>query len=301
MRCNLECEGCYSRFHPREEEMSDEVLDRLISSAVAAGVFFFIVTGGEPYLRPGIVSLFARHRECVFLTITNGTLIDGERAKHIARAGNIFPIVSVEGDQESTDRRRGTGVFARAIGCMRALREAGVLFGFSAVLTSRSIGCLGSDGFIEEMRKCGCIFGFFNEIIPVCDEDRDLLPTPEQSSRFREWISSARRVTPPILVLLPDDEYDREGWCRGVAEGGMHVNSQGFVEPCPFAHFARENVTDHTFEEVLSSPFLRAVREHPSALRKGDTGCALTHNHDTLQTIARKTGARATRRDFTIS
>jgi MoaA/NifB/PqqE/SkfB family radical SAM enzyme len=301
MRCNLACEGCYSRFHPREEEMSDEVLDRLISSAMAAGVFFFIITGGEPYLRPGIVNLFARHRRGVFLTITNGTLIDGERAAHIARAGNIFPIVSVEGDEESTDRRRGTGIYAGAIGCMRALRDAGVLFGFSAVLTNRSIGCLGSDGFIEEMRENGCTFGFFTEIIPVCDEDRALLPAPDQSSLFREWLSAARRRTPPFLVLLPDDEYDREGWCRGVAEGGMHVNSQGFVEPCPFAHFARENVTDHTFEEVLSSPFLRALREHPSALKKGATGCALSHNRDTLQMIARETGACATRRNPAMS
>ena len=50
-----------------------------------------------------------------------------------------------------------------------------------------------------------------------------------------------------------------------VAGGGMHINAQGWVEPCPFAHYARENVATSTFSEVLGSPFLEAIRDHPTS------------------------------------
>ncbi len=36
-RCNLLCEGCYARFYPKDDEMSRDVIERLISSAMEAG------------------------------------------------------------------------------------------------------------------------------------------------------------------------------------------------------------------------------------------------------------------------
>ena len=41
------------------------------------GVYFYIYTGGEPLVRKNdLISLAFKHRDCVFMTFTNGTLID---------------------------------------------------------------------------------------------------------------------------------------------------------------------------------------------------------------------------------
>lgn len=42
-RCNLSCKGCYSKFYSREEEVSLEVLDKLISESKALGTFFYVI------------------------------------------------------------------------------------------------------------------------------------------------------------------------------------------------------------------------------------------------------------------
>jgi MoaA/NifB/PqqE/SkfB family radical SAM enzyme len=295
MRCNLSCRGCYSRFHSKKEEMPIEAVDRTVREAREAGVFLFVVTGGEPYIRPEMMEIYSRYRDVVFLTVTNGTLIDEYAAARIARAGNIVPMVSIEGDEEQTESRRGAGVYGKVLVCMDRLRAEGVLFGFSAVVTRLSSEVLSSDAFVSHMVGRGCSIGFYNDLIPVDPEDLEHLPSRDQRSDFRRRLPSLRRRYPILLVHLPDDEYDGTGRCSAVGGGALHINAQGFAEPCPFAHFALENLKFCSFHDVLRSPFLRAVREHPTALQHGEIGCALVNNCDILRQIAEQTGARPTR------
>jgi len=294
MRCNLSCEGCYSRFHPQEGEMSIDTIETLVHSASEAGVFLFVITGGEPYLRPEMMNIYKKHRNALFLTVTNGTLIDESTVSEIAACRNILPVVSLEGTLEQTDRRRGSGTFQKALDCMRILKSADVPFGFSAVLTHSTIETLGSGQFAQEMVNVGCTIGFFNELIPVSSDDLHLVPSIEQRQHFRESLGRIRKREPIVLVHLPDDEYDNTGRCMAVSNGVFHVNAQGYVEPCPFAHYARENVSNQSFKEILASPFLEAIRRHPTVLQCGDVGCSLMHNRAILEKIAGNTGAKAT-------
>jgi len=44
----------------------------------------------------------------------------------------------------------------------------------------------------------------------------------------------------------------------------IHINSKGDVEPCVFAHYSTHNIKEHSFIEVLDSPFFHMLREkHP--------------------------------------
>jgi MoaA/NifB/PqqE/SkfB family radical SAM enzyme len=302
-RCNLACEGCYSRRHPTDGEMPVETIDALLGEATALGVFLFVITGGEPYLRPEMIDLYERHRNVLFLTVTNGTLIDAAVASRLAGGGNLLPVVSIEGTRERTDDRRGEGVYDRAIECMRHLAGARIPFGFSTVVTRGSTVPLGSEEFIGEMVGRGCIVGFFNEFIPVGSDreagapdgdGRGLVPDAGERDRFTGRLERLRRRFPIVLLNLPADEYDADGRCMSVSSGAVHVNARGDVEPCPFAHYALENVARCSFRDILSSPFLSAVRSHPTALRRGEIGCALVNNRDTLRAIAEETGARPT-------
>jgi len=293
MRCNLSCEGCYARNYPRDNEMDSKVLDSLVGSAVDAGVFLFVVTGGEPYLREDLFDIFFKYRRAAFLTITNGTCIGADEAALLADAGNVIPVISIEGDEALTDRRRGPGVYAKAMRCISLLRERGVVFGFSAVITKRTVDMLGRKDFVRRMIDAGCSFGFFNDFIPMDDGELSMMPAPEKLADFKEKFKRMREE-PIVLVHLPDDEYDEDGRCLAVGGGGMHVNAQGYAEPCPFAHFARENVKNVSFRDVLRSPFLGAIRAHPTVLLHGNIGCSLVNNRDELERIARRTGAVCT-------
>lgn len=295
MRCNLSCTGCYSRLHPREDEMSPEVIDSLIEESSNAGVFLYIVTGGEPFIRSDLMEIYQKYPHLMFLIITNGTLLDEELVRKIADSGNIIPVLSIEGNEEETDERRGKGVYSKVLKAMKLLKSYRVPFGFSAVATRKNIAHLGDGNFMETLLKEGCRFGFFTDFIPIASDDFQLLPEEEQLKNFRNRLRSIKEEGEIFPVHLPDDEYDKTGRCRAVGEGGMHINAQGFVEPCPFAHFARENIKDCSFLEVLRSPFLNAIRNHPDALRHGKIGCSLVNNHDLLEEIASTTGAMPTR------
>jgi hypothetical protein len=110
--------------------------------------------------------------------------------------------------------------------------------------------------------------------------------------RFESFVSEAVDTgVMLVLVHLPYDEYDGGGRCMAVDEGAFHVTARGYVEPVPFAHFARKNIRTASFRDVLRSPFLGAIRAHPTVLQLGDIGCALANNRDTLEEIARRSGA----------
>jgi len=46
MNCNLRCLGCYAGNYPRKENLSREVIDRILEDARAMGIYFVTVSGG---------------------------------------------------------------------------------------------------------------------------------------------------------------------------------------------------------------------------------------------------------------
>ena len=133
MRCNLKCEGCYSANYDREDAIDTATFDRILTEAKELGIHFVVISGGEPFIRDDLMDMFEKHSDILFLTYTNGTYIyDNKLAPRLAELGNCMPCISVEGFSEETDHRRGKGTFNKIVGAMSALREEGVMFGFSA-------------------------------------------------------------------------------------------------------------------------------------------------------------------------
>jgi len=295
MRCNLSCVGCYARDYPRDGELPLETVDHMLGSAERMGVFLFVITGGEPLLRAGILGVFQRHKRLLFLLITNGTLMDEKTAGMIARAENIMTVVSLEGTKEQTDVRRGNGVYEQVSRAMVHLQSAGAAFGFSAMVTRDNFETLSSDEFIAEMVDRGCALGFYTEYIPIGSAARwELVLEDEERERFRERILEIRRSKPIMVAHLPDDEYGPDGKCMGVMGGCVHINAQGYVEPCPFTHLASDNIRGKGLDEVFRSQFLAQIRSSDAARRRGRLGCALFENRKMVLDIAANTGAKST-------
>ncbi|GJF05397.1 cyclic pyranopterin monophosphate synthase [Pseudonocardia sp. D17] len=134
-RCNLRCHYCMPAegldWMPREEQLTDEELLRLITIAVRdLGVEELRFTGGEPLLRKGLEELVAasaalRPRPDISLT-TNGVGL-ARRAEALAAAGVNRLNVSLDTlrpDRFASITRRDR--FDDVVAGMRAARDAGL-------------------------------------------------------------------------------------------------------------------------------------------------------------------------------
>ena len=295
MRCNLSCSGCYSRDYPRDGEMTLSEIGDLFMQAEELGVFFFVLTGGEPLLRDGLMDLVKTRRNLIFLLFTNGSMVDPAWAGEVARWGHVVPMLSIEGNQEETDARRGPGTYEQVTRAMTLLRKANAFFGFSTMVTRRNLRLVGQGGFIDEMVARGCRIGFLGDYVPVGSRaDRTLAPTAEEQLWLRERLTKIERRAPIFLMHMPDDEYAVAGSCMAAGRGFLHVNAQGYVEPCPFSHLASDTVREKPLKEVLRAPLFAYIRDHPELLTQPHMGCALFEHRAELEQVAEELGAHQT-------
>jgi len=294
MRCNLRCYGCYAGAYQWDAELSPERLDRLVSEAKDLGIHFITISGGEPFIRSDLLDLFRKHQDVAFHIYTNGTRIDEETARKLARLGNAAPAISVEGFREETDARRGEGVYASIERAMKALRDNGCLYGFSATVTRQNADLMTSDAFIDHYVNLGCYFGWFFLYLPIGRAPSlDLMPTPEQRDRLRQKILEIRRTRPIFAVDFWDDGPLSLG-CMAAGKLYAHINHRGDVEPCVFAHFAVDNINDKPLREALDSPFFRAIRARQPFSDNKLRPCMIIDHPQVLRETVAQHGARST-------
>ncbi|MBN1899017.1 MAG: radical SAM protein [Spirochaetes bacterium] len=295
MKCNLSCAGCYSRDYSLKDEMSLGQVESLFKQAEEMGIAFVVITGGEPLLRKGLVDLLARHPKLVFFLFTNGYHINSTWVNNIKHLDHIIPILSVEGDERDTDERRGKGVHRQVIMSMNHLKKAGIFFGFSVMITRKNFRTIGDDAFIDTMIEQGCKIGYYVGYVPSAkDADKKLVPTAQEQKWFRSRINNFRGNKRIILIHMPDDEYELGGVCMAAGRGFVHVNAQGYVEPCPFAHLATDSVRTTSLKEVFQSAFFKHIREDSKLLARPKMGCALFEHKEELAKIGTQFSAKPT-------
>ncbi len=260
MRCNLKCFGCYAGSYQQTEELSFQTLDRILNEAKEMGIYFITVSGGEPFFLKHIFDVFEKHNDMSFLVYTHGGLIDERVAQKIISVGNVIPSISIEGFREATDQRRGKGHFDRVMAAMDMLRDAGVLFGYSATQTRKNHDSITSDEFVDFMIDKGCLLGCYFMYVPVGrDPKTELMPTPQQRDYLRESLGRWRNSKPILFI----DFWNDAPWVNGCMSGARkyaHINSKGDVEPCVFCHFATHNIHEYSLKEALNSPLFQAIK-----------------------------------------
>lgn len=292
-RCNLSCAGCYSNHNSSEGEMSVDDFDKLISQSKETGVFFYVIAGGEPFLRKDLFGLYAKHKDVAFLIFTNGTLINEEYVKKIVKAGNAAVMLSIEGFESETNQRRGEQVYKKVLEAMEILKKMDVFHGFSVTVTRANIDVMLDDKFFNEMLEGGCRMGTYIEYVP-CNGLKELVLKQEERIKLRAKILERQKNKKIILFHLPEDEHALKGKCLSAGSGFMHINSQGYAEPCPFVNYASENIRQKDFKDILSSPFLKAIREKESSLTADSLGCGLFENLEEVKKIAIQHNAKNT-------
>jgi MoaA/NifB/PqqE/SkfB family radical SAM enzyme len=262
MKCNLNCFGCYAGMYRKDEDLPYDVIDRVLTEAKEMGVYFIVVSGGEPFFRKDLLDLFEKHHDMAFHVFTHGGLLDEKLVARLAKLGNVLPAISVEGFRQETDRRRGEGHYDRVVQAMKLLREAGVLFGYSTTMTRQNADIVVSDGFVDHWMRQGTTVGWYFLYTPVGREPNwELVPTPEQRDMLRERVAYFRGTK----EMLFGDFWNDGPVVGGCIAGGrkyFHINSKGDVEPCVFCHFAFHNIKKVSLQEAVTSPLFKKIQAY---------------------------------------
>jgi MoaA/NifB/PqqE/SkfB family radical SAM enzyme len=294
MRCNYHCVGCYAGNYTRDDDLPPEVFDRVLTEAEAIGIKFVTILGGEPFIYPPLLDIFAAHKNVSFQVYTNGSLIDEDMAARLVELGNVAPQVSIDGFREQTDAGRGQGAFDRAIKAMDNLRQEGCIFGFSTTVTPDNIDVITSDEFIDFIIDKGALYGWYFLYMPVGREPSlERMPSPEQRNKLRLAILRFRRTKPILLV----DFWNDGPLTAGCISGGriyFHINHKGDVEPCIFVHFATDNIKQTPLVEALNSPFFRGLRKMQPFSYNTLRPCPIIDHPQIMRMALKKWGAYPT-------
>lgn len=141
----------------------------LFSRAKQLGIYMYIYTGGRTAgaQKMDITRLCEKHSDCVFLCFTNATLIDEAFADEMLRVKNFVPAISLEGFEDATDSRRGTGVYQKVIDAIGLLRRKKLLYGISACYTSANFDSITSEAFFDKLIELGVYFIWYFHYMPV--------------------------------------------------------------------------------------------------------------------------------------
>lgn len=293
-RCNLRCQGCWVTPANPTREIGLDTLDTLIASARQAGTDVFGILGGEPLLCQGLIERLAAHRGAYFILFTNGTLLDDALAGAMRRAGNITPLISIEGlAQVSDERRGGRDVYARTLRGLAAARRAGLVTGVATSLCASNVNDLATDAFIEQVIAQGAHYLWYYLYRPVGpDPAPDLCLDAGQIRAVRRFLVEARARHPLVLV---DAYWDQDGraLCPAVAGLAYHIGPGGAIEPCPPIQFARETIGDgrDAMATIRDSTFLRDFRTFAAGRTRG---CVLLEQPAALRAFLEQQGAQPT-------
>lgn len=293
--CNLHCTGCWAAEYGNKLNLTFEEMDSVITQGKELGVYFYMLTGGEPMVRKkDVIALCKKHNDCVFLAYTNGTLVDEELCHQMQEAGNLFLALSLEGKPEVNDLRRGEGVYGKVMHAMELLKKNGLVFGTSICYTSQNIDSVTSDEFVNMLVEKGCRYSLYFHYMPVGnDAVKELLPTPEQREYMYHKIREVRR-TKPIFAMDFQNDGEYVGGCIAGGRRYFHINANGDADPCVFIHYSNANVRQQTLLEILQSPIFMAYHEGQPFNENHLRPCPMLENPQILQEMVERTGAHST-------
>lgn len=289
--CNLFCKGCYARANNAcgENNSANQLTavkwGNIFAQASDLGISFILLAGGEPFMRKDIIEKASEYKNIIFPIFTNGTMINDDYLKLFDKHRNLIPILSIEGNKEQTDSRRGEGTYDKLINAMDSLNKRGIFFGTSVTLTTENIDYVSSDAFVSDVYKKGGKLVLYIEYVPATPSTEHLAPTDKE----REYLEKREfelhlKYDDMIILSFPGNEK-KTGGCLAAGRGFFHINSSGGAEPCPFSPFSDTNLNEVTLIEALNSPLFK--RLNSSELLKGshNGGCVLFENEELVKSF----------------
>jgi MoaA/NifB/PqqE/SkfB family radical SAM enzyme len=300
-KCNLRCTGCFAgdvgtvASTPAQPGFGLDDWHGIVDEAVRLGVMAFMIAGGEPFLLPGIAQLFRDYSDRLFLVFTNGTALHTADYEILKNCSNTVIVVSIEGDRDLTDLRRGRGVYEKALGSLDRLRTAGVLTGIAVTVNAANINYWSEPTNIDGLMAHSGPLAMFLEEIPTAGSEASEQLTAAQRLRFRQIVIDYRgRQTGGAFIIHSPGDEESLGGCVSAGRGFAHVTPRGDVTACPVSALATHNLRRATLREALASPLFSMIRDNAHLLETEGHPCGLSAHAAELESMTKALGAYRT-------
>ena len=289
--CNLHCAGCYSRCSNATNDaapvsqLTDEEWLKIFREADDLGISFIMLAGGEPMIRRDIIEAAGKMQNIIFPIFTNGTFIDARYFKLFDSCRNLVPVLSIEGERDVTDQRRGDGIYDLVIRNMEKFKEKGLIFGASITVTTENVEQVTSPEFLNTLIDRGCKLVIYVEFVPVTKEAAYLAPGEKERAYMETAMETLRKKYDEVVLLsFPGDELAMGG-CMAAGREFFHINSHGGAEPCPFSPYSDVNIKDTSLKDAIASPLFQKLNERGVLSGEHVGGCVLYEKRDQVEAI----------------
>ncbi|MBI4682298.1 MAG: radical SAM protein [Nitrospirae bacterium] len=284
-KCNLHCTHCYQTGNKMDEMTLPEIKDTIneISDTLSIwmntyGINFtpsVNITGGEPFLRKDIFEVLHKFHISGFeiYLLTNGTLIDTNRAKGLSALNVRGVQVSIEGPEKIHESIRGRNSFASSLRGVRNLLDAGLEVTLNVTLSSLNAG------YFMDLFRLSSALGVqklgFSRLVPSGRGEalvKEMLRTEDVKNLYEKIfsidMSGLKIVTgDPVASQSRRTHKDRDegdialgGCAAGIS--GLTILPDGTLLPCRRLPVPIGNIKRDSLREVwASSEVLNALRD----------------------------------------
>lgn len=264
-RCNERCDHCYLD-HDDHGEMTTVEIKALLDQLAAAGVFFLVISGGEPLLRRDCFEIIEHGRSLLFNVKlkTNAVMIREKEAQRLQALGVEQVQISVYSHRPEIHDAitRLPGSLKRTLAAIRFMKSQGLKVTIANVLMRQNV--FDSEGVQALAAELGVRYTLDPTITPRMDGDTSILrmriPPDELRKVFRNE-KLVGNVEEFCTVPPPVEEDVMDGFPCSAGHTACYISPYGDVYPCVQFPLPSGNVRRQAFIDIWrDSPQLKEVR-----------------------------------------
>ena len=216
---------------------------------------------------PRAPTILGRHR-CYFQIFTKDYHYHAV-ARELRRLGNATPLVSIEGTDVVSDRRRGRlNVLSHSLEGLDACIRNKLITGVATSVCQTNIGDLLEESWLRELIRRGVHYAWYHTYRPVGDHaSPELALSPEQVLQVRRFVVRMRATLPIGLI---DAYWDDKGQALcPMATGISPLNPWGTSSHADHPVRARDRHDDRDCFTCQRLAYIRDFRELAAATTRG--------------------------------
>lgn len=268
--CNMNCKMCFAKMTKEEMEAyapmhSYEEWLKITEAASKAGTIFMLLTGGEPFLYPGIKELYMglKKQGYIISINTNGTMITEEIVEWLALDKPRRLNITLYGSSDEIYEKLcgNPKGFTQVMKAVQLLKEKEISIKFNCSITPYNIEDLENIYGVAEKLEIPIEMGFymFPPVRANNIKNKNYRMNPENAAEARFRIEKLRygdSFNEHVLYSLEQyrkyeqKEFYRPGYTCRSGHSVYWINYDGMMSACSFTNDFQENVFEKDFVEI---------------------------------------------------